>query len=221
MADLIIQRAAGSIPCQPGVLHVALDRATALKGLADALGDLLHQCHRLGGSGSAPSRSVESASRRHCSLGHATRTARGTKPALFATERHQLFGMAVLAAHTQEARFRSTALQPSIELLLHVVGQRSPVSRSHLAEYRIVLLEQPIQQRGLGPMPRIAGGWMKRSARGCGAQAVAGMRVPGNGRDHTGYAAHVRHRHAKSRAFWQIARSMQVHGERVLGTMSE
>jgi hypothetical protein len=49
VADQIIQRATGSIPCQPGVLHVALDQATALQCLANALGDLLHQCRKLDG----------------------------------------------------------------------------------------------------------------------------------------------------------------------------
>ena len=44
---------------------------------------------------------------------------------------------------------------------------------------------------------------------------------PGTDRDYAGYAANHRCRHAKSHAFWQTSRSMQVYCERALVTMSE
>jgi len=47
VADQIIQCLSGSILYQPGVLQVALDPATALQCLANALGNLLQQCRKL------------------------------------------------------------------------------------------------------------------------------------------------------------------------------
>ena len=41
------------------------------------------------------------------------------------------------------------------QLVMDQVGKGSTFPRSQLAEYRIVLLDKTIQQRGLGPMPRI------------------------------------------------------------------
>jgi hypothetical protein len=71
-------------------------------------------------------------------------------------QRRCRLGLAVLAAHAQEPLLHAPALQIGIKLLLHLVGQRSPFPRSQLAKYRIVLLDEPIQQRGVGPLPRVA-----------------------------------------------------------------
>jgi len=91
-------------------------------------------------------------------LGHATRATGGTKPALLAAERHPLIGVATAAAHAQESFLQPAALQIGIELLRHVVGKGSTFPCSQLTEIRIVPLDQPIQQRGLGAMLRVARG---------------------------------------------------------------
>ena len=60
--------------------------------------------------------------------------------------------MAILTAHAQEALLQPAALQIGVELLLHVVWQR-PIGRgAQITECRIVLLDQLIEQRGLGPV---------------------------------------------------------------------
>ena len=58
-------------------------------------------------------------------LGHAPRTTRRAEPALLAAEGHQLLGVALLAAHAQEALLQPPALQVGVEFLLYVVRQRS------------------------------------------------------------------------------------------------
>jgi hypothetical protein len=50
-----------------------------------------------------------------------------------ATERNELLGVAVLAAHAQEALFQAAALQVRIELLLEVVRQWSACFGSKLS----------------------------------------------------------------------------------------
>jgi len=50
-------------------------------------------------------------------LGHALRAARGTKPASFARERHQLLVRAVGTAHAQESVRQNTAFKKSLELI--------------------------------------------------------------------------------------------------------
>jgi hypothetical protein len=40
-----------------------------------------------------------------------------------------------------------------------------------------------------------------------------------NDRDHAGYARNLRRLHTKYGVFWQIGRSMQVYGARILVTM--
>ena len=49
MANQIIQWTFGSLRGKPGVLQVALDEATLFEHPADARGDLLQQCRKLGG----------------------------------------------------------------------------------------------------------------------------------------------------------------------------
>ena len=86
--------------------------------------------------------------RQQCgSLSHAPRTTRGTEPALLAAEGHQLLGVAVLAAHAQEARFKPPALQVGVELLLHVGWQRTAGFRPRIPESWIVLLDELVQKR--------------------------------------------------------------------------
>jgi len=58
-------------------------------------------------------------------LGHAPRATGRTEATLFAAERDQLFGVAVLATHAQEPFLQSTALQVGVELLLHICRQWS------------------------------------------------------------------------------------------------
>jgi hypothetical protein len=67
-------------------------------------------------------------------VGHAPRTTRGTESALLAAERNQLLGVAVPAAHTQEAFLQPTARQLGVELILDVVRQRTACRSAHLAE---------------------------------------------------------------------------------------
>jgi hypothetical protein len=57
-------------------------------------------------------------------LRHAPRTTRGTEPALLAAERDELLGVALLAAHAQEALLEPAARQAGLELLLHMTRQR-------------------------------------------------------------------------------------------------
>jgi len=58
------------------------------------------------------------------SLGHAPRNAGWTEAALLTAERHQLFGIAMLAAHAQETFLQPAALEIGVELLLRVIRQR-------------------------------------------------------------------------------------------------
>jgi hypothetical protein len=61
-----------------------------------------------------------------------------------------LLGMALLAAHTQEALLQSPAVQVGIELLLNELWKRPVSLGAQLAKCRIVLLDELIQQRRLG-----------------------------------------------------------------------
>jgi hypothetical protein len=89
-------------------------------------------------------------------LGHAPRTAGRTKPALLATEGHQLLGVAVLADQAQEPFLQAAALEVCVELLLNVVRQWPAHPGAQFTECRIVLLDQPIQQRAFRSMARVA-----------------------------------------------------------------
>jgi hypothetical protein len=76
-------------------------------------------------------------------LGHAPRATRGTEPALLAAERHEILGVALLAAHTQETLLQPAAIEVGLELLLHVARQRPSGLGAQLAKGGVVLLDKP------------------------------------------------------------------------------
>lgn len=105
-------------------------------------------------------------------LGHAPYATRGAEAALLAAERHQRLGVAVVTMQTQEALFQAPALQVGVELLLDVIRQRPAGLGAQLTKRGILLLDEPIQQRGVGPVASIA----RRKVR---SRNLAGPRRPG------------------------------------------
>ena len=81
-------------------------------------------------------------------LGHASGSAGGAEAAPLAAECHEPLGVALLAAHAQEAFLQPPALQVSLELLLNVLWQRSANLGAQLMKCGIVPLDRLIQQRG-------------------------------------------------------------------------
>jgi DNA replication protein DnaC len=63
--------------------------------------------------------------------------------------------MAGVAAHPQEAMFQAAAAQVVLELLLHIVRQRTLLLGHMGDERRVVLLDDPIEECSLGPVRRI------------------------------------------------------------------
>ena len=80
-------------------------------------------------------------------LHHAAGAAAGAETPAFAGESHQLLMMAVLAAYSKEAVFEATALEVVGEFLLHVVGQRAALRFQVVEKGRVVLLDNPVEQR--------------------------------------------------------------------------
>jgi hypothetical protein len=79
-------------------------------------------------------------------LGHAPGSPTGTYGPAFATERHELLGVALLALHAQEAVLEASALQVRLELLLHVFGQRPAGGCTRGEQLRVVLLDEPVEE---------------------------------------------------------------------------
>jgi hypothetical protein len=63
--------------------------------------------------------------------------------------------VAALAAHAQEAVLEPPAFQVPLELPSDIGGQRPACVLAHGEKRRIVLLDELVQQRLLGPVPRI------------------------------------------------------------------
>ena len=80
---------------------------------------------------------------------------RAEAPAL-AAEGHQSFGVALRAADPQEAVFQSAAVQVGVELLLDKSGQRAAVPPKDGEKPRVVLLDQLVKKRRLGPVALVA-----------------------------------------------------------------
>ena len=79
----------------------------------------------------------------------------GVKAASLATKSHQSLGVTVRAADAQKAVLQATALQIVFELALHMHRQRPLTRRQMRYERRIVLFNELIQERLLGPVTRI------------------------------------------------------------------
>ncbi len=60
--------------------------------------------------------------------------------------------MAAVAAHTQESMLQAPAAQKLAKLSAHVTRQRPPLTSHLLHKRRVVLLDDPIEQRFLGAM---------------------------------------------------------------------
>jgi hypothetical protein len=89
-------------------------------------------------------------------LRHSPRAAARTDPPPLAAECHQLLGVAGLALHAQEAVLESSASQVVLELALNVPRHR-PFGRLARGEKRrIVRFHKRVEQRLLGPVPRVA-----------------------------------------------------------------
>ncbi len=84
-------------------------------------------------------------------LRHPASTARRTKAAPFAGERHQLVVPAVAAAQTQETVGQNAACEECFKLILDELGNAGPGCGFDLSEKgRGMLLNQPIQRGLLG-----------------------------------------------------------------------
>ena len=78
--------------------------------------------------------------------------------------------MAGLAAHPQKPVLEASALEVSLEFLLHGVRQRPALPGQELDERRVVLRDDAVKERLLGPVARVAG-----RARGPGAGCRRGL----------------------------------------------
>ena len=85
----------------------------------------------------------------------------------------ELLGVALLAAQAQEAFLQTAALEVGVELRLDIVGQGAACLGAQLAERGIVLLDQLMEQRRLGPEARIA----RRVDEGRGARPRPALRT--------------------------------------------
>ena len=70
-------------------------------------------------------------------------------------ECHQSLGVEVRAANAQKAVLQATALEIVFELGLHMYRQRPLTRRQMRYERRVVLFNELIQERLLGPVTRI------------------------------------------------------------------
>ena len=73
-----------------------------------------------------------------------------------AAEGDQALRMAAVAAHTQESMLQAPAAQELVNLPAHVVRQRPALARHLIHECRVVLLDDPVEQRLLGPVALVA-----------------------------------------------------------------
>jgi hypothetical protein len=89
-------------------------------------------------------------------LGHAPGPATGAEPAPLAAEGDQVLGMAGVATHPQKSVLEATALEVSLEFLLHIVRQGPALPGQELDERRVVLRNDALEQRVLGPVARVA-----------------------------------------------------------------
>jgi len=76
----------------------------------------------------------------------------GAKAAPSTTERHQVLGMAGVAAHAQKAMLQATAAEVVLEFPLHVRRQRAFLLGHVGDERRVVLLDDLVEERTLGPV---------------------------------------------------------------------
>ena len=90
-------------------------------------------------------------------LGHAPRPTAGAKTASFTAERHQVLGMAGVAAHPQKAMLQAPATQVLFEFLLHVFRQETLLLGHVGDERRVVLLDDLVEERPLGPVALVRG----------------------------------------------------------------
>jgi hypothetical protein len=147
--EQIVHRAAcGRIERQIGVLAVAHEQPLAFQRPADPLGDPPHERielflqHFVG--------------QQRSRLGHAPRaTARAYRPHL-AAERDELLGMTRIALDPKKSVLEAPAAEVGLECPLNVFRQR-PFSRLARGDKcRVMHLDEPIAQRPLGPVARIA-----------------------------------------------------------------
>ena len=68
-----------------------------------------------------------------------------------------MLGMAGVAAHPQKAMLQAPATQVLLEFLLHVVRQRAFLLGHKGDERRVVLLDDLVEERVLGPVALVRG----------------------------------------------------------------
>ena len=71
-----------------------------------------------------------------------------------AAEGQQVLGMAGLAAHPQKPVLEASALEVSLEFLLHGVRQGPALPGQEFDERRVVLRDDALEQHLLGPVAR-------------------------------------------------------------------
>jgi hypothetical protein len=68
------------------------------------------------------------------------------------TEGDQVLAVSRGTAHTQETVFETPAFQVIIEVALHIARQYPALRRQMHHECRVILIDDPVEQRMLGPM---------------------------------------------------------------------
>jgi hypothetical protein len=99
----------------------------------------------------------------HCStscipalVDHPPRTAARAEAAALARECDEFLGLAGVALDSQKAVLEQAALEIGLELSYHVARQGSSLGGAPVPKSRIVLGHQLVEQRRLGPVPRVA-----------------------------------------------------------------
>jgi hypothetical protein len=73
-------------------------------------------------------------------------------PTVGTTEGDQVFGVAGFASHPQKAMFQPPAFEVILEFALDIPGQGYASLRQMGAEFRVILFNNPIEKRLLGPV---------------------------------------------------------------------